>query len=197
MTSVVQIAKMALSHLGKNWDISALTEASEEARQCNLHYEPARDAALRDVAPGWATCYATASGLTGTVPGGWEYMYAYPTTSLRLLEIVNSLGSNSPTIPFEVAISVDGTRIILTDQEDAELKFVTRVNDPNAFDPLFVKALAFRLAADVAIPLTGNAQVATTMEQQYRLAINVAAMGTANEGYVDRQQASTFITARA
>lgn len=43
----VSIANMALSRVGQHNQIAALSDSNEAARQCNLHYEPARDALLR------------------------------------------------------------------------------------------------------------------------------------------------------
>lgn len=46
--SAVSICNMALSRVGHHTEITAsLSENTEAARQCNLHYEPARDALLR------------------------------------------------------------------------------------------------------------------------------------------------------
>lgn len=194
MASVVQIAKFALSHLGDRWEISSLTEESAEARQCNLHYETSRDAALRDMAPNWAVSYTEGTSLSGTVPGLWLYMYAYPSNCLRLIEIVNPLGKNVEPIPFEVA-NVGGIRVILTNQAEAELRFVVRVTDPNVFDPLFIKALSFRLAADIAIPL-GASKEQPKMEQNYWIAIGRAGVISANEGVSNTRPESEFMQAR-
>jgi hypothetical protein len=43
----VSIANMALSHVGQHNQIAALSDSTEAARQCNLHFEPVRDALLR------------------------------------------------------------------------------------------------------------------------------------------------------
>jgi hypothetical protein len=45
--SEVSIANMALSHVGQHNQIAALSDSTEAARQCNLHYEQARDSLLR------------------------------------------------------------------------------------------------------------------------------------------------------
>ena len=47
MASDVQIAKLALQHIGDRWDITALDDASPEAEQVNLIFEDTRDALLR------------------------------------------------------------------------------------------------------------------------------------------------------
>jgi hypothetical protein len=46
MASKVQIAKLALQHVGDRYDISDITEATPEAEQVNLLYDDTRDAML-------------------------------------------------------------------------------------------------------------------------------------------------------
>ena len=47
MASQVQIAKLALQHVGDRFDISSLTEVTPEAEQVNLIFNDTRDALLR------------------------------------------------------------------------------------------------------------------------------------------------------
>jgi len=46
--SDVQIAKLALQHLGDRFDITSLDDARPEAEQINLVFENVRDALLRE-----------------------------------------------------------------------------------------------------------------------------------------------------
>lgn len=48
MTSEVDIAKLALSHLGDRYDLTALTDSTPEAEQINLVFDSVRDNLLRE-----------------------------------------------------------------------------------------------------------------------------------------------------
>jgi hypothetical protein len=47
VSSKVQIAKLALQHVGDRYDISDINEATPEAEQVKLLYDDTRDALLR------------------------------------------------------------------------------------------------------------------------------------------------------
>ena len=85
MASKVQIAKMALQHVGDRYDISDITEATPEAEQVNLLYDDTRDALLRQNPWVFATKYVTPAALAGPVPGNWTYMSVYPLQETLLL----------------------------------------------------------------------------------------------------------------
>ena len=62
---------------------------------------------------------------------------------------------------------VEGSNL-LPDASTSKIMYVKRVTDPNLFDSSFIYAYAYRLAADVAVSLTGDVQKAQSMEQLYR-----------------------------
>ncbi|MGC8073889.1 hypothetical protein ACP3W1_25340, partial [Salmonella enterica] len=57
MSSIVDIANMALSHIGNSERINALDEASAQAEQCSLFFEPCVDEVLRAIPWGFATAF--------------------------------------------------------------------------------------------------------------------------------------------
>ena len=82
--SDVQIAKLALQHIGDRFDITSLTEATPEAEQVNLVFENVRDALLREHPWKFALRYVKPASMSGTPPAQWGYMYAYPSTAVRV-----------------------------------------------------------------------------------------------------------------
>ena len=59
MSSEVQIARLALQHLGDRYDITSLNEASPEAEQVKLVFDNVRDMVLREHPWKFARKYST------------------------------------------------------------------------------------------------------------------------------------------
>jgi hypothetical protein len=55
--------------------------------------------------------------------------------------------------PYSIEIDDDGNQIILTNQQNAVLRFTMFVTDPTRFSPLFVLALSYLLASMLAGPI--------------------------------------------
>jgi hypothetical protein len=195
MSSDVQIAKLALQHIGDRWDITALDNDSPEAEQVNLIFEDTRDALLRAHPWGFAKSYTSPASLSGTVPGNWDYMYTYLTDALVIQGIVDPTEANL-TIKFEVARNNSGVKVILTNQQDPEFIYTKAITDPNEFDPEFVMAFSYMLAARLAIPLTGDGGIAQAMFQQAQSHIGMAEESDSAELIEPDKPDAPWITAR-
>jgi hypothetical protein len=209
MASVIDVCNLALSHLGA-YAIQALSDNVKEAKESNRLYPFARDAVLRDHDWNFASARATLALSTETVTG-WTYAYGYPVDCIAAREIVdpnkggvaqtdswgNDNTSRSPKIPYEISLNAAKTsRLILTNQETAELRYTAKITDPNLFDSLFIDALAFRLAADLAQPLRGSPQLVQMLVQMYTMKISKAKSENAGEGRADPDHSCTFLEAR-
>lgn len=192
--SPVNICNIALSHLGAG-GIDALTERSAEANACQLHYDIARDATLRDFPWNFATKRAVLAALSETPPAPWSYLYALPTDCLLAREIVNSGGT--ARIPFSVESNSGGTaRVLLSDQSSATLVYTARVTEAALFDPMFVEALSWRLAALICMPITRNRNIMQMAQTMYLNAIAQAQRADGNEGQADTPADADWIVAR-
>jgi hypothetical protein len=196
MASETQIAKLALQHIGDRYDISDLTEATVEAEQVNLIFDDTRDSLLRQHPWNFAKKFATPAALTGTVPNNFDYMYTYMTDAVRVLGVVDPLDAGT-TIEFEVARNSADTKVILTDQVDAEFFYTARITNPAEFDPEFTMALSYALATKLAMPLTGDRQIMGDMATLARNEINSAWETDSNEGLPETPPDADWIQARA
>ena len=198
MTSEVQIARLALQHLGDRYDITSLTEASPEAEQVNLVFDNVRDMVLREHPWKFARKYTTPASLAGVVPGNWSYMYTYPSDAMRVIRIVNPLGDDKTPIRFEIARNSADLRVVLTNESEPTLEYTKQVTDPQQFDPQFVIAFSYRLAQYIAMPITGDRQVMADMKSMADIEIGKAKASDANEGFEAPQPAEAgWINARA
>jgi len=198
MASQVQIAKLALQHIGDRYDISDLTEESTEAEQINLVFDDTRDEMLRRYPWRFAKKYISPSTLSGiTVPGLWDFAYQYPPDAVKIRGITNPLGIDVEPIDFEVALLQDDTKVLLTDQDDAEFFYTSRVTDTTRFDPEFTMAFSFLLAARVAMSLTGSLDIKSALDQEVLRIVSHAADTDSSEGRNRDAPEASWIDARA
>jgi hypothetical protein len=196
MASEVDICNLALSHIGASATISSLTEQSEEAFHCNLLYADARDSVLRTHPWGFAKRHLALSDM-GSPPGNWSYRYSYPNDAIYAREILQTDTAGDP-IKFEIALSdAYNSRVILTDQEDAVLVYTYKVTNTLAFDPLFINALTWKIAASVAMPLTRDHERLKMAHQMYIEAVSQAQTFDSNESHEDINREAAWITARS
>jgi len=172
MASIVQICNFGLGQIGQD-TINALTEESPSARACSLYYEQARDAVLSEIWWGFATGQQTLA-LTSTNPNEWDYAYTLPSDCL-FPRYIPPVVRNGTKIPFEWA----GDEI-WTDQDTAVLIYTKRVSDPALFHPLFVDALALKIATLVCMPLSVERSLRSDVVQLYRGAIAAARQADTN-----------------
>jgi len=194
--SPVSLCNLALVRLG-GATISALDEGSKESILCDLLFEPSRDATLRDHPWNFATLRRTLAD-TGSTIEPWAYAYAYPVNCLFAREIVSPLNTwvQAPPVPFEVASDGNGGRVIYTDLSPAVLRYTARVTDLSACDPLFLEALSWKLAAELAMPLTTNKGLMDMASAQYRALLTVARACDANEGMTRPETMASWLAER-
>lgn len=195
MASEIEICNVALSHIGK-YPIDSLNDRTKEAVECKRLYPRVRDSVMRDHPWNFATKRLTLAALTEEVEG-FDYVYQWPSDCLRALKIYNP-ADEEEEIVFEIGVSNDlSTRVILTDQEDAILIYVARVTNPNVYDTVFIDALAYRLASELAIPLAGDPNLGNAMARMYSAQLGRAQMTNSNERYKGPDTRCSFIDARA
>lgn len=185
----IDIYNQALARIGVfNGFLVVPEEQTKEANICGLFYSACVDYVLRDHPWNFAKRRALLNDL-GTPPTGWAYRYALPGDCVSVRYIVNPFVRNpreDQAVPFEVASS--GTqRVIHTDLAEAELVYTASITDLSQWDPILTSALAYRLAAEIAMPLGKTADVAqAAMQGYYRDSSNAAARGLA-EGKADTE----------
>lgn len=199
MSSVIEICNVALSRLGNSRTINSLTEQSKEAGVCSLHYEPARDAVLSDFDWNFAR-KRVALADTGTNPPDWQFAYAYPTDCVRIISIMVPGMRNPPArcrVQYEVGSDNAGTgKLIYTDQDDAWLMYTGLVTDPNMYDAIFRDALAWRMAAEMAMSLTSAPQMGQNAMTMYAQIVRSAGSHSMNESQEPQEPQSEFTAAR-
>lgn len=194
MASDVDICNMALSLLGRE-TISIIGESSPEGKACATFYAQSRDEALRDHP--WNFAQTRRALAPVAVPKGyatkWVFGYSYPGDCLHGRELSDGVNNN---LAFEVAQDDAGDLIILTNAQPAYLSYSKVTTDTSKFDAGFVGALALKIAANLAIPLTKNPQTEQSMLTKYINTLPVAKTADAKEGHKDKVDDIPWLVAR-
>jgi hypothetical protein len=184
-TSNVSIANLALAHLGDDASISSLDppEGSAQAEHCQQFLPIARDTLLEMHPWKFAVRRAVPAQLSLTYTA-WSHVYAEPNDCLRILAVLPEGYTDDvlDTVLYETESDEDNGSLILTNTPVASVRYISRVDNPAKFTPLFTDCLAWLLASYVAGPLlkgeTGQAAARTayaTFLTQYAAAARVNA----------------------
>lgn len=216
MSSVVDLCNLALSNI-RAGSINSLDESSLQAQACDLKYPVVRDFLLRSHKWNFNHFIKPLAVLSEDV-FNWSYTYQYPTDCLGINRLIPDVEEFTQTdaayrprhiedlystdltrqIKHEIAV-VSGTKVILANEPNLRLDYRARVEDPNLFDPLFVMALQWYLAAELAEPIIGgdkSAGLRQTALAIYQQHVNNAEVEDTNEQYSEPVQ-SDFITIRS
>lgn len=194
MSIVTEICNIALSHIGCS-RISSIDEAKKEARECKVLYEAVRDSVLRDHMWGFATKHLQLALLPDEYKG-WDYAYTYPVDCLAARYIYNS-ASKTKKIPFKILANKTLTGVVLaTDQQDAILFYTAKIVELGGLDSQFRDAFAWRLAADLAIPLKDSSNKQGNAMKMYYSIISAAQASDANEEYEKPDYTSSYVEGR-
>jgi hypothetical protein len=201
MASEVDICNLALARLGDNATVASVDppEGSAQAEHCARFYPIARDSLLEMHAWKFATRRTTLAALT-VASWNWAFAYAEPAGALKLLAVLSATAANdAETQDFEAESADDGTAIILTNQEDATLRFIARTTDTTKFSPLFVDALAWLVASYLAGPVLkgdAGATAAKSCYQNFLVALSLAKTSDANQRKVRPEHSPAWIAGR-
>lgn len=153
--STVGIINQALYYIGEE-PITSLDDNSKPARVASAYYETARDALLEYPDEGLSfSIYRQDLALSSeTNETNYTYMYSLPSDPwcLKPLSLVGYENWGE-------RIWLAEGRFLYCNLEAVTLKYVRRVEDPRWFSGAFQKAIAYRMAADMASGVTGNPRI--------------------------------------
>lgn len=183
MASEVEIVNNALLMLGDK-QISTLDDPTDSARLAKAFYPDVRNDVLSDFPWNFAVKRVKLAKLA-TSPL-WEFKNAYqlPVDVLRVLDTDNSK-------PWKR----EGNQI-LSDADPMSIKYIAKIEDPEAFTPRFREVLAVRLASKIAFPLTKKASLGQELFNLYLAQLQDAKSLDSQEGTQDQIEANLLIDVR-
>jgi hypothetical protein len=199
LSSVVQICNMALGWIGAE-RITSLDDASTEAILCKANYDTARDTVLESRE--WTFAVKRFALVpTGVTPEfTWGQQFDLPTEILRVLSVERGsvVGSNelsANVIEHEQMDWVREGNQILTNFDAVYVRAIIRIENTTFFSASFVHALAARIAADLAIPITRSKVLQQQMFALYQAKLADAAALDGMQGRSKRIR-SRYLAAR-
>lgn len=185
MATEIDICNLALAKLGDSATVSSISppEGSAQAEHCARFYPIARGVFLESHNWNFST-KRKALGLLTSDSFNWSFAYSVPSDCLKVISILPpDGGSEDDSQEYEIE-SGDSSNIILTNQEDAVIKYIQLVTDIRFYSSLAVDALSWLLASYLAGPLIksdAGAAAATKCYQAYRIALGKAAVEDSNQ----------------
>lgn len=198
-SSNLQIWNMALGYLKNKNSVQNENENSFEAKQCRIYFDTVIGRVLRGHLWGFAKKQAVLA-LTGTAPDGWEFQYAYPGDCILTDHLYNSLDPQDSLLkrlPFEVRNDPDASgRVILTNQEDAQLIYGINETNPILWTPDFDRAAALLLGSELGFSIANKRQRAADLRGLYFEQINEAQRNNTREGVKNVDDEASWTEAR-
>jgi hypothetical protein len=193
--SDIAICNRALDMLGAD-PIVSFDDASQVGRLCRRNNEPVRGAVLRAYPWNPAIRRAALPKLAEAPEWGFAFQYALPEgpeppCCLRVLAIESEAEDAASEY------RIEGRRILSDEGPPLRILYIARIADPTRFGPLLADAIAARLAAELAYPLTASTALGQAMAQSYRDKLVEARATDAQEGSAGRLSAGEWLESRA
>lgn len=172
MASKVQICNMALSRLGAS-TITSLTDNTTEAKLCNTLFDDLADRAI--IQGSWATTIKRAELARTTTTPEYEYSYEFQLpTDPKCLKVLDINESSPGTEPYRI----EGDKL-LTDNDTIKIRYIGRLTDTEDYGVLLTEAVEILLASYLAMPISGDARLASTLREEYA---NIITLNLAIDG---------------
>jgi hypothetical protein len=128
---------------------------------------------------------ATLGPTADTPEWGEGYVFTLPDQWIMVYRVFRRVNTQDPSFWPQAQWSLEGRKII-ANVDTVYAMGLRRVTDPGQFSTLFTQALAARLAADAAIPLTQNRQTQIDMWNLYNDKLEAAAARDGQQGRNER-----------
>ena len=213
--SKVEICNYALQLIGDE-SIISLSDGTVQAQQCNLRYDSARRTVLEMAFWNFAIRRVELAQIAETPAFDFSYYFALPSDLLRIVGTDRELGVNFGTDPlfngyktigfgdaytgkdrYKIETTTDGQRALLYDDDVCKIAYIKDEEDTTKFSPLFVETLAHYLASKIAYKITGSRTIEEKIFQQfYNVMLKEASTSDSQQGTVERETQSRFISVR-
>jgi hypothetical protein len=157
--SMVSIVNLALTKLGEDRFVTNLTsDGTKQSIIFNSNYEVLRDALLRQHLWNFAKRRVVLSSEVATPAFGGGSYFVLPPDCLKVISI-----NEDPYADHEI----EDNRIVWSGNA-LNLRYITRVEDPATFDPMFIEAYSSYMAYKNAYAITKNMTSQEAMLVQYK-----------------------------
>ena len=213
--TAVDICNMALARIGQR-SITTMEDVGTEAGFCRQFYNRTRRLLLRQYP--WRFALRSEAMVRSLDALGdpledveWEYVCDIPATSLRLVDI------RHPRATAQIPYELQGENILLNHFDadntpsETQVRYVAdvggytapviappapAVDDADMLDDAFIDAFVCRLAADLAMPITGDPAKQVAMLQLFTAVMPTAQAASATEARKYTRGSETLAASR-
>ncbi len=160
MTTDVDACNLALARLG-DARISSMSDGSAQAAYCTTFYAHTLKELQTDY--DWQFCRKLATATATTAPAfGYSAAYTLPADFLRLLR-VNGIDEDENFGKWEIVGATLHTSLTAPIQID----YIANVTTVTLFPPVFTELFSLKLAANLAMPLTGSKELFSQIAEAF------------------------------
>lgn len=191
----ISIMNIALVLLGQR-EGTAPSEQTKSMQFANGRYESIRDIVLTQGRWNCATTRAVLA-VSSTAPlFGFSRQYPLPNDFMRFI----GFEEGSFEIPYKIEALSDGsggsTRMLLTDEMEANIKYVFRLTEVAKMDELLKYAIGARLAQEIALAVKGDLQQSGYFKSLSDEAISLAHFIEADQAAVEVMSGPLWLNSR-
>lgn len=189
MAAVVDIYNRALQLLGAK-RIGLPSENTASGRACRACYEPCRDALLRRHKWNFAIKRASLAAEDPAPDFGRANAFPVPSDYITMANEYPELNT------LERDFVIEGGKILTNYSGPLEIRYVSKVTDPNLMDPLFRELLSHDMALNMCEEITQSNSKKADIAVSRRDAFSDAKRANAFENVAQRPPEDTWITCR-
>lgn len=192
MPSVTSICNQALARLGGNQIIN-LDDNTQEAKLCKAVYENLRNTVLEEHQWSFAIGrHKLVKSNESFVGGQYANYFLIPPFVINIIRASSN--------PDDRTTNTDNWRVeagyVTSDASTIYIKTVDKIIDPNKYSPMFTQALAIRIAAEIAWPLTQSMSVGSGLLREYARLMGLAAQKDGQQGTTERVRSGRYLSVR-
>ncbi len=193
--SKAQIFNITLNILGVSTPLENANCTDNRAILLNNYYELARDFVLKDFDWNFASAYKTLSLFEQDTPiKQFSCCYRYPNDCICAREVFKN--NDSKLQKFVITSMDNGDKVILTNAQNAVLRYTRRVEKEVFFSCEFSMALSYYLASLTSSVLTGSLQKGEMAYEKYQKLLRHSKALNAQEGIDVIYDDNTYLEAR-
>lgn len=184
MASSVEIANLALTHLGET-RIASLEDNVKAAREMNAVFDLRRNRLLRAYNWNFAMKRALLSALSDAPAWGYTYAYQLPTDCMRMVQIndvwvIPGFGDFIGGVD-DQPFRIEGNQIVTDYTAPLKVRYLRKVTVSGDFDAAFVAAFAIDLAWVTCESIKQSTTMKESLKDDLRTAIREAVRANAIE----------------
>lgn len=186
--SIVSICNLGLIALGQP-AISALTDNRKAAIQCQARYDQIRREVLR--AHPWSFARKRQQLAAASIAPAFGHRTAFtlPADFIRLVQVPQDETGGARW-------QIEGLQLLCNESAPLNLIYIYDCQDPSVFDPLFVAALGYAIAVELALPLTQDKALKAQMQQAMEGKLSAARLVTSQDNSTEELDVDVLLRSR-